>query len=130
TPQITTSPSPSKAVNPFQQATNVKRHSPVQPEQPTSPTLEYPPSVQANLDRIHSTKVKFNSRCTKFCSSHKTSLRFPSNSTYATKITLIVAWFSANAFIGTITPVKNGGIPHFAELKLVFNEGGAFEFYN
>jgi hypothetical protein len=26
--------------------------------------------------------------------------------------------------------VKNGGIPHFAELKLVFNEGGAFEFYN
>jgi hypothetical protein len=26
--------------------------------------------------------------------------------------------------------VKNGGIPHFAELKLVFKEGGAFEFYN
>jgi hypothetical protein len=25
--------------------------------------------------------------------------------------------------------VKNGGIPHFAELKLVFKEGGAFEFY-
>jgi hypothetical protein len=41
----------------------------------------------------------------------------------------MVAWFSANAFIGTITPVKNGGIPHFAELKLVFKEGGAFEFY-
>ena len=41
----------------------------------------------------------------------------------------MVAWFSANAFVGTITPVKNGGIPHFAELKLVFNEGGAFEFY-
>jgi hypothetical protein len=29
-----------------------------------------------------------------------------------------------------ITPVPNGGIPHFAELKLVFKEGGAFEFYN
>lgn len=43
---------------------------------------------------------------------------------------LILAWFSANAFIGTVTPVKNGGIPHFAELKLVFKEGGAFEFYN
>ena len=26
--------------------------------------------------------------------------------------------------------MKNGGIPHFAELKLVFKEGGAFEFYN
>jgi hypothetical protein len=26
--------------------------------------------------------------------------------------------------------VKNGGIPHFAELKLIFKEGGAFEFYN
>ena len=43
---------------------------------------------------------------------------------------LIVAWFSANAFIGTVTPVKNGGIPHYAELKLIFKEGGAFEFYN
>jgi hypothetical protein len=29
-----------------------------------------------------------------------------------------------------VTPVKNGGIPHYAELKLVFKEGGAFEFYN
>jgi len=29
-----------------------------------------------------------------------------------------------------ITPVKNGGIPFYAELKLVFKEGGAFEFYN
>jgi hypothetical protein len=43
---------------------------------------------------------------------------------------IILAWFSANAFVATITPVKNGGIPHFAELKLVFKEGGAFEFYN
>ena len=43
---------------------------------------------------------------------------------------LTVAWFSANAFVANITPVKNGGIPHFAELKLVFKEGGAFEFYN
>jgi hypothetical protein len=42
----------------------------------------------------------------------------------------MVAWFSANAFTGTISPVKNGGIPHYAELKLVFKEGGAFEFYN
>ena len=41
-----------------------------------------------------------------------------------------LAWFSANAFIGTITPVKHGGIPHYAELKLTFKEGGAFEFYN
>ena len=41
-----------------------------------------------------------------------------------------VAWFSANAFIGTLTPVPNGGIPHYAELKLTFKEGGAFEFYN
>jgi len=40
------------------------------------------------------------------------------------------AWFSANAFVATITPVPNGGIPHYAELKLVFKEGGAFEFYN
>jgi hypothetical protein len=43
---------------------------------------------------------------------------------------LTVAWFSANAFIGTISPIKNGGIPHYAVLKLVFKEGGAFEFYN
>jgi len=43
---------------------------------------------------------------------------------------LMIAWFSANAFVGTITPVKNGGIPHLAELKLVFKEGEAFEFYN
>jgi hypothetical protein len=43
---------------------------------------------------------------------------------------LIIAWFAANAFIATITPVKDGGIPHYAELKLVFKEGGAFEFYN
>lgn len=42
----------------------------------------------------------------------------------------MIAWFSANAFVGTVTPVKNGGIPHYAELKLVFKEGGAFEFYN
>ena len=42
----------------------------------------------------------------------------------------MLAWFSANAFIGTVAPVKNGGIPYSAELKLVFNEGGAFEFYN
>lgn len=42
----------------------------------------------------------------------------------------MVAWFSANAFIGIVTPVKNGGIPHYAELKLIFKEGGAFEFYN
>jgi WW domain-binding protein 2 len=43
---------------------------------------------------------------------------------------LTLAWFSANAFVATITPVKDGGIPHFAELKLTFKEGGAFEFYN
>ena len=29
-----------------------------------------------------------------------------------------------------MTPVKDGGIPTYAELKLVFKEGGAFEFYN
>jgi hypothetical protein len=45
-------------------------------------------------------------------------------------LTVYTAWFSANAFIATLTPVKNGGIPHIAELKIVFKEGGAFEFYN
>ena len=42
----------------------------------------------------------------------------------------MIAWFSANAFVATVAPVKDGGIPDLAELKLVFKEGGAFEFYN
>ena len=58
----------------------------------------------------------------------RTSLNVPPTSTC--KSDVCTAWFAANAFIGTITPVKNGGIPHYAELKLTFKDGGAFEFYN
>jgi hypothetical protein len=32
--------------------------------------------------------------------------------------------------VATVSPVPNGGIPHTAELKLTFKDGGAFEFYN
>lgn len=60
--------------------------------------------------------------------SHITQRNYPLS--VVTRVDGIIAWFSANAFIATITPVKNGGIPHIAELKLVFKEGGAFEFYN
>ncbi|WBW74945.1 WW domain binding protein-2-like protein [Schizosaccharomyces osmophilus] len=37
-------------------------------------------------------------------------------------------FFGANYYSGVATPVKNGGIPSEAEVKLQFNEGGIFHF--
>jgi len=91
-----------------------------------------------SVDCLSSREAQFDRRVSELCSADKTNLRFTYNSTYPLlsfcewdfRADGVVAWFSANAFIATVTPVKNGGIPHIAELKLVFKEGGAFEFYN